>query len=120
MAHDCSGQLSIFDVYDFLKPINPEQGKPIYPNRGVWQYLRYGPHTLIPEVREETKAYLEEHGVPDFVKWDKGSLPCRNCTWFDGISCRGGAHTCHYEFDYLICDGFKQSIVERKPTTVGK
>lgn len=23
-------------------------------------------------------------------------------------------------FEYLICDGFKQSITERKPTTVGK
>lgn len=85
----------------------------------VHRYLRYGPHTLIPEVREETRKYLEEYGVPDWVKWDKSSLPCENCTWFDGKTCRSGGHTCHYEFDYLICDGFYQSIVERKPSTVG-
>ena len=112
---DVTGQLSIFDVYDFLKPSKRPVG-----TATIHRYLRYGPHTLIPEVREETKAYLQKNGVPEWVTWSKGSLPCKNCTWFDGISCRGGAHTCHYEFDYLICDGFKQSIVERKPTTVGK
>lgn len=83
------------------------------------RYLRYGPHTLIPEVRDEVKAYLEQNGVPDWVKWDKNSLPCVNCTWYDGSVCKGGGHTCHYEFGYLICDGFYQSIVERKPSTVG-
>lgn len=84
------------------------------------RYLRYGPHTLIPEVREETREYLEKNGVPDWVKWDKESLPCENCTWFDGNVCRGGSHTNHYEFGYLICDIFYQSIVERKPKTVGE
>lgn len=105
------GQMSIFD---FIKPSrNPGAG-------GVFRYLRHGPHTLIPEVREQTKQYLIEHGVPDWIKWRKDSLCCANCTWYDGTSCRKGPHTCHYEFEYLICDGFKQSIVERKPSTIGK
>lgn len=86
----------------------------------VDRYLRHGPHTLIAKVREETKAWLDQNGVPDFVKWDKNSLPCQNCTWYDGSSCRSGGHTCHYEYGYLICDGFYQSIVERKSSTVGK
>ena len=83
------------------------------------RYLRYGPHTLVEEVREEAKSWLDQNGVPDFVTWDKNSLPCQNCTWYDGTSCRSGGHTCHYEYEYLICDGFYQSIVERKPSTVG-
>lgn len=112
---ECAGQMTIFDVYDFLKPPKKPVGSAV-----VHRFLRYGPHTLIPEVRDEARAYLQEHGIPEWVTWDKGSLPCTNCTWFDGISCRGGAHTCHYEFDYLICDRFRQSIIERKPTTVGK
>ena len=85
----------------------------------VHRYLRYGPHTLIPEVREETKAYLDANGVPDWVEWSKDSLPCENCTWWDGTDCRSGGHTNHFEYGYLICDGFYQSIVERKPSTVG-
>ena len=86
----------------------------------IHRYLRYGPHTLISEVREETKAYLDKYGVPDWVTWDKKSLPCPNCTWWDGTTCRSGGHTNHYEYGYLICDGFFQSIVERKPSTVGE
>lgn len=106
------GQISIFDFLP--KPKRKPGGGTIH------RYLRYGSHTLIPEVAEEVKQYLEEFGVPDWVTWSKDSLPCANCTWFDGVSCRHGAHTCHYEFDYLICDEFKQSITERKPSTVGK
>lgn len=94
-----------------------EIGKPH--NLPIREFLRYGPHTLISEVRVETREWLERYGVPKWVTWDKDSLPCSNCTWFDGTVCRGGAHTCHYEFDYLICDGFMQSIVERTPSTVG-
>ena len=105
------GQMTIFD---FLKeePKSPGTG-------GIFRYLRYGPHTVIPEVAEQTRQYLTEHGVPDWVTWDKNSLPCQNCTWFDGKTCCSGGHTCHFEFDYLVCDMFRQSITERKPSTVG-
>ena|GEM_PF-6953368 len=105
------GQMTIFD---FLKeePKAPGTG-------GIFRYLRYGPHTVIPEVAEQTRQYLTEHGVPDWVTWDKNSLPCQNCTWFDGKTCCSGGHTCHFEFDYLVCDMFRQSITERKPSTVG-
>ena len=111
--YECEGQLSIFD---FISPPKTETIR----SGAVHRYLRYGPHTLIKEVREYTKAYLDQNGVPEWVKWDKNSLPCQNCTWYDGTSCRSGGHTCHYEYEYLICDGFYQSIVERKPSTVGK
>lgn len=114
--YKCEGQLSIFD---YLKAADPEPEKPkhIPP---IYEYLRYGPHTLIPKVAEEAKAYLEKYGVPtDWEKWDKNSLACSNCTWFDGANCRGGGHTCHYEFGFLVCDNFKQSITERTPRTVG-
>lgn len=106
------GQMTIFD---FLPKPKKEPGTGV-----IHRYLRYGPHTVIPEVRIETKKYLDEYGVPDWVSWDKNTLPCCNCTWFDGSTCRSGGHTCHYEFDFLICDSFKQSIVERKPSTVGE
>ena len=86
---------------------------------GIFRYLRYGPHTLIPEVREETKNWLDKNGVPEWATWDKNSVPCSNCTWFDGRNCCSGGHTNHYEYGYLICDGFYQSCVERKPSTVG-
>lgn len=111
-TNDIPGQMSIFD---FLKeePKTPGTG-------GIFRYLRYGPHTVIPEAAEQTRQYLTENGVPDWVTWDKNSLPCENCTWYDGKTCRSGGHTCHYEFGYLICDGFYQSIVERKPETVGE
>ncbi len=102
-------------IFDFI-----EKPKSIVGTASIHRYLRYGPHTLVPEVRGRIKAYLDNNGVPDWVQWDKGSLPCRNCTWFDGVSCRGGGHTCHYEYDYLICDRFKYSCVERKLTTVGR
>ena len=106
--NEIEGQMSIFDYF------RPRPGLPIH------RFLRYGPHTLIPEVEKEVREALEEFGVPDWVKWPKDSLPCVNCTWYDGTFCRSGGHSCHFEFEYLICDGFKQSIVERKPTTVGK
>ena len=108
------GQMTIFD---FLPPTDQ---KKTVGTGNIHSYLRYGAHILIPEVREETKKYLEENGVPDWVKWDRDRLPCVNCTWFDGSVCRSGGHTCHYEFDFLICDAFKLSIVERKPSTVGE
>lgn len=85
----------------------------------ILRYLRHGPHTLIPEVREKTKAWLDKHGVPEWANWDKNRVPCDNCTWYDGRSCCSGGHTNHFEYGFLICDGFKQSIVERKPSTVG-
>lgn len=85
----------------------------------IHRFLRYGPHTLIPRARAETRDWLDRYGVPDWVKWEKDSLPCDNCTWYDGSTCRSGGHTCHYEYGYLICDGFYQSIVERTPRTVG-
>lgn len=104
------GQMTIFD---FLRPYrDPGIG-------GVYRYLRYGPHTLIPKVAEETRKYLIINGVPEWVKWDKNSLPCSNCTWYDGEKCCTGDHTYHREFEYLICDAFRQSITERKPSTVG-
>lgn len=85
----------------------------------ILRYLRHGPHTLIPEVREKTKAWLDKHGVPEWANWDRNRVPCDNCTWYDGRSCCSGGHTNHFEYGFLICDGFKQSIVERKPSTVG-
>lgn len=85
----------------------------------IHRYLRYGAHTLIPEEREKTKQWLDVHGVPGWVTWDKKSLPCPNCTWWDGQICHSMGHSNHYEYGYLICDGFFQSIVERKPSTVG-
>lgn len=85
----------------------------------IYRYLRHGAHTLIPKVRVEAREWLDRYGVPDWVEWSKSSLPCANCTWWDGTNCRSGGHTNHYEYGYLICDGFYQSIVERKPSTVG-
>ena len=95
-------------------PKAPEHVPPVH------RYLRYGPHTLTPEVREETKRWIDAHGVPDWVDWLRDSLPCENCTWYDGEKCCDNGHTNHYEYKYLICDGFYQSIVERKPSTVGE
>lgn len=85
----------------------------------IHRYLRYGPHTLVPEVRVKAREWLDRYGVPEWVDWDRSSLPCENCTWWDGTNCCSGGHTNHYEYGYLICDGFYQSIVERKPSTVG-
>ena len=116
-GYECEGQMNIFDFIP-----NPKQKEVIKaPDRvpPIDRYLRYGPHTLITEVREETRNWLDKNGVPEWVKWDKNSVPCSNCTWFDGNVCRSGGHTNHYEYGYLICDGFNQSITERKPSTVG-
>lgn len=111
--YECDGQLSIFDIIPMQEQKEPEHVPPIH------RYLRYGPHTLIPEVREETKAWLDRNGVPEWVKWHKDSYPCKNCTWWDGIACRRGFLKTHREYGYLICDNFRQSIVERTPATVG-
>lgn len=86
----------------------------------ILQFLRYGPHSLIPQIRAETRKWLDIYGVPGWVTWAKDSLPCENCTWYDGTKCCSGGHTNHFEYGYLICDGFYQSIVERKPSTVGE
>lgn len=117
MSAQIEGQLSIFDFIEEPKAAGQQIQKHIPP---IHRYLRYGPHTLIPKVREECKAYLKENGVPDWVTWDKLSLPCVNCTWYDGQTCCSRKRfTNHLEFGYLICDGFYQSITERKPSTVG-
>ena len=113
-------------VARWWRPIQEESAKAAAPVEDftnpppVHRYLRYGPHTLIPEVREKTKEYLDQNGVPEWVKWEKDSLPCENCTWNDGTKCCSGGHTNHFEYGYLICDGFYQSCVERKPSTVGE
>ena len=112
MEKQLEGQMSIFDFIQEPKP-KVERTPPIH------RYLRYGPHTLIPEVSKETRLYLEQNGVPDWVTWDKDSYPCKNCTWYDGTACRKGSLKTHREFGYLICDNFYQSVVERKPSTVG-
>lgn len=85
----------------------------------IQRFLRYGPHTLTARSRVEAREWLERYGVPDWIKWDKNSLPCTNCTWYDGTNCCNEEHIYHYEFGYRICEAFYQSIVERKPSTVG-
>lgn len=112
MVKNIEGQMSIFD---FIPKVQEE----VEDKGAIFRYLRHGPHTLIPEVREKTKAWQDEHGVPEWASWDKNKVPCDNCTWYDGRSCCSGGHTNHFEYGFLICDGFKQSIVERKPSTVG-
>lgn len=112
MDEQLEGQMNIFD---FIPKPEPK----VAHTPPIHRYLRYGPHTLIPKVREETRLYLEKNGVPEWVKWDKDSYPCKNCTWYDGMACRKGSLKTHREFEYLICDNFYQSIVERKPSTVG-
>ncbi len=125
-----SGQINMFDYLQEIKAaVCSHSGQTCYGSEGpvkepehvppIHSYLRYGPHTLVPEVREETKAWLDRNGVPEWVKWGKDSYPCKNCTWYDGIACRRGFLKTHREYGYLICDNFYQSIVERKPSTVG-
>jgi len=106
------GQITIQDYLDAEKRKHPGWG-------GCFRYLRHGPHELLPEVRERTRQYLEEYGVPGDFKWSKDSLACCNCLYYDGSKCCRGAHTYHREFGYLICDAFKYSCTERKPSTVG-
>lgn len=114
----CEGQISIFDI---IEPPKQE----IHTNEvgiGVlFRYLRYGPHTLVPEARNKCKAYLDSVNgkLPkNFVKqcgdpkkWHP--LPCLNCEHFADGRCRAGGHTCHYEYDVLICDAFKQTIIAK-------
>lgn len=115
------GQMSIFD---FLEP--PKQD--VYISDvgigAIFRYLRYGPHTLVPEAKNKCKTYLDSvngklpknfidhYGDPK--KWS--TLPCSNCEYGRSGTCRAGAHTCHYEYDVLICDAFKQTIVGEMPT----
>lgn len=116
----CGRETEHFDkLYKAMQAWN--RGKRSAPNiPPVHRYLRYGPHTLITKVRVETKDWLDRYGVPEWVDWSRDSLPCKNCTWYDGEKCCDNGHTNHYEYKYLICDGFYQSIVERKPSTVGE
>lgn len=107
------GQMTIFDAFEFLKPA------PAASRGAIHRFLRYGPHTLVPEVEKETRETLDKNGVPDWIKWSKDSLACGNCTWFDGSVCCRGERSYHREYGFLICDAFRQSIVERKPSTVG-
>ena len=94
------------------------------PSIGVlFDYLRYGPHTVVPEVRERCKRYLDTvHGkIPqnfiDFYgdpkRWN--TMPCANCEYGRSGLCRSGGHTCHYEYGVLICDGFKWTIEGKLP-----
>ena len=112
------GQINIFDFVEEVKPIrNPGTG-------AVFRLLRYGEHTMVPEVVEDCRRYIESIGgvgnIPvtptyDFSKaWD--GFPCENCEHFDGNVCRYGAHTVHYEYEkFLVCDAFRQTIDARKP-----
>ena len=109
------GQISLLDL------IEPPQ-KEVHNNVGtgaLFRYLRYGPHTLVPEARYKCKAYLESvngklpqnfiENCGDPRKWK--SLPCRNCEYGRSGTCRAGGHTCHFEYGVLVCDAFKQTIV---------
>ena len=114
------GQMSLFD---FIEPPKKEVSiKKVAPG-ALFRYLRYGPHTLVPEARDECKAYLDSlNGVvpddmDDIYHFSKGwsTLPCGNCEHEKGGVCMFGGHTCHYEYEkYLVCDAFKQTI-DAKP-----
>lgn len=117
----CEGQISLFD---FMEPPKQEVHIDEVGMGALHRYLRYGPHTLVPAVRDECKAYLDSvngklpQNFIDYCgdprKWSP--LPCRNCEYGRSGTCRAGAHTCHYEYDVLICDAFKQTIVGDMPT----
>lgn len=107
------GQMNLFDFMEAPK-------EKVVPSAGaLFRYLRYGPHTVVPKVREECKAYLDSVNgeLPqNFIeycgnpkKWHP--LPCSNCEYGRSGTCRAGGHTCHYEYGILICDAFKQTIV---------
>lgn len=111
------GQMSLFDFVEEVKPIrNPGVGT-------LFRLLRYGPHTMVPEVVKDCRRYIESVGgvdnVPTFHPYDFSKawdgLPCLNCEYLvDGL-CRYGAHTVHYEYDkFLVCDAFKGTI-DAKP-----
>lgn len=104
------GQMNIFDfIPDPNKKPEPIHWGPVF------EYLRYGPHTVVPEARETVKKALNEHGIPEGLhveKWHK--FPCENCEYSKGGICYSGGHTCHYEYGILICDGFKQTIMACK------
>jgi len=117
----CEGQISLFD---FMEPPKKEVSIDNVGMGVLHRYLRYGPHTLIPEVRDKCKAYLDlidgklpenfiEH-CGDPRRWNP--LPCKNCEYGRSGTCRAGGHTCHYEYGVLICDAFKQTIVGDIPT----
>lgn len=110
------GQISLFDL---IEP--PEKKTAINDVAGgtLFRYLRHGPHTLVPEVRDKCKAYLDSVNgkLPkNFIKhfgdprkWNP--LPCSNCEYGRSGTCIAGGHTCHYEYGVLVCDAFKQTIV---------
>lgn len=111
----CEGQMSIFDF------IEQPKKETVIGIGTLHRYLRYGPHTLVPDVRNKCKEYLDlvNGELPDgFIKYYGDpkkwhSLPCLNCEHFSDGCCRAGAHTCHYEYDVLICDAFRQTIVAK-------
>lgn len=85
MEKQCEGQMNIFEF------ISNSIEKVAY--GVVFRYLRYGPHTLIPEVREKARKAIEEYGIPDNIhveKWNR-TLPCENCTHSKGGICYSGA-----------------------------
>ncbi len=116
----CEGQISIFDLIE--QPAQTKFDK--VGIGGLYRYLRYGPHTMIPEAAQECKAYLDSINgeLPeDFIKvygnpkkW-KPYLPCRNCKYGRSGTCEAGGHTCHYEYGVLVCDAFKQTIEGNAP-----
>lgn len=117
---EIEGQISLFDFIEQPKREMDIDGVGI---GALFRYLRYGPHTMVPEARSKCKAYLnsvngklpksftDNYGEPK--KWR--SLPCTNCEYGRSGTCRAGGHTCHYEYDVLICDAFKQTIVGNIP-----
>lgn len=116
----CEGQMSLFELFEHQPKENIEK----VGIGALFRYLRYGPHTMIPEAAQECKAYLDSTNgeLPeDFIKvyrnpkkW-KPLLPCRNCKYGRSGTCESGGHTCHYEYDVLICDGFEQTIQGNMP-----
>lgn len=118
---DIEGQISIFD---FIDPPKKEIDICDVGIGALFRYLRYGPHTMVPEARSKCKAYLNSVNgkLPksftdiygETKKWRP--LPCTNCEYGRSGTCRDGGHTCHYEYDVLICDAFKQTIVGDIPT----
>lgn len=114
------GQISLFDI---IKPPNKEIHINDVGIGTLFRYLRYGPHTVVPIVRNKCKEYLEsvEGELPEsFIKiygkpntW-KG-LPCKNCEYEKDGECQAEEHTYHYEYGSLVCDGFRQTIIA-KPT----
>lgn len=119
----CEGQISLFDFVELPKKEVDIDNVGI---GALFRYLRYGPHTMVPEARNKCKEYLESVGgkLPKcFIdvygnpkQWN--NLPCKNCEYCFGGVCNTGGHTCHYEYGVLICDGFKQTIDARPEKSI--